>query len=283
MEDRQDAAAKDVGLDAHVQQPADGLGGAAGVKGAQQQVAGKRGLQGGFGGRPIAYFAHHDDLGVLPHEEPQARRKVQPDGRMHLRLRHAADRHFDRIFDRHQAPRTVGSPGDFAEAGVNRGRFAAARGPRHEDSTRRLRQQGLQRREHVGGQAEVVEMLVALRAAEQPHDRPLAVERRIRADPHFHVVLRQPDASFLRTIGLVGQQARQNLQAGDHVAGQRLREGGDGEQNAVDAELQLQMGAGRLEMDVGGAGGSRGGQQRIDAARRVVRMARVKPAKLSGQ
>ena len=103
-------------------------------------------------------------------------------------------------------------------------------------------------------------MLVMLRAAEEPHDRPLAVQRRIRADPHFHVVLRQADASFLRTVGLVGQQARQNLQSGDHVAGKRGGKRGDGQQHAVDAKFQLQVRTGRLQVDVGGAGGAGRGQ-----------------------
>ena len=88
--------------------------------------------------------------------------KVQADRRMHLRLGHAVDRHLDRVFDRHQAPRAAAVPGDFAQAGVDRGGLSAAGRPGNEDRPRRLRHKGSQRRQHVGGQAEVVEMLVAL-------------------------------------------------------------------------------------------------------------------------
>ena len=56
----------DVGLDAHVEEPADDLAGAAGVKGRQDQMAGERGLKGDLGGGLVADLADRDDLGVLP-------------------------------------------------------------------------------------------------------------------------------------------------------------------------------------------------------------------------
>ena len=111
-----------------------------------------------------------------------------------------------------------------------------------------------QRLEHVGRQAEVVETLVALRAAEEPHHRPLAVQGGIGADAHFYVGqvadlsgstwavgnLSYADAAFLRPIGVVGQQPGQNLQPGDDVAGDGRRQRGNRQQHAVDAELQFQ-------------------------------------------
>ena len=202
-EDRQQAAPQHVGLDAHVQQPAQGLDGAAGMERAQQQVAGQRGLQGGLGRGAIADLADHDDLGVLPHEEPQAGGQVQAGRRIDLRLGHAGHGHLDRVFQRDEAAAAAATCADqFAQAGVDGGRLAAAGRPGNEDRAGGLAQQLPQRGAGTSArQAQVVEPLVLARAAEEPHHGPLAVERGKRAQPHFHVAAGHADAAFLRHVG----------------------------------------------------------------------------------
>ena len=73
-------------------------------------------------------------------------------------------------------------------------------------------------------------MLVTLRAAEEPHDRSLAVQRGEGANPHFHVFLRKANAALLRAIGVIGQQPGQDFQPGDDVAGQAGGKAGHGQQ-----------------------------------------------------
>ena len=72
-DDGAQAAADGVGLDAHVEEPADDLAGAAGVERGQDEVAGERGLERDLGGRPVADLADGDDLGVLAEQRLQAR------------------------------------------------------------------------------------------------------------------------------------------------------------------------------------------------------------------
>ena len=59
-------ASDHIGLDPHIQEPADDLAGTAGMKGRQDQVAGEGGLKRDLGGRLVADLADGDHLGVLP-------------------------------------------------------------------------------------------------------------------------------------------------------------------------------------------------------------------------
>ncbi len=135
--------------------------------------------------------------------------------------------------------------------------------------------------QHVVRQSEVVKVLVTLRAAEEPHDRSLAIQRGEGADAHFHVFLRKANAALLRAIGVVGEQPGQDLQPGGDVGGQAGRKAGHRQKHAVEAKFQLQPRAGRLEVNVAGAGGAGGGQRRVDRARGVLRIGRVKAGQLS--
>ena len=56
-------------------------------------------MNGDFGGFTIAYFADHDDIGVLPENRPQSRGKRQVDLGIYLHLAHAEELIFHRIFD----------------------------------------------------------------------------------------------------------------------------------------------------------------------------------------
>ena len=59
-------AADHVGLDPHIEEPADDLAGTAGMKGREDQMAGEGGLKGDLGRRLVADLADRDHLGVLP-------------------------------------------------------------------------------------------------------------------------------------------------------------------------------------------------------------------------
>ena len=253
------------------------------MEGAEQEVAGQRGLQGRVGRGAVAYFADHDDFGVLPHEEPQAVGEVQAGGQMHLRLRHAVDRDLDRVLDGDQAPCAVALPGDLPQTSVDGGGLAASRRPGNEDRAGGFGQQQSQRLQHVVRQPEVVQPLVTLRAAEQPHHRPLAVQRGERANAHLHVVLRQTDAAFLRPVGVVGEQSGQDLETGDNIGGQLRRKHRDGRQHAVHAVLQFQAVAGRLKMDVADSGLPGGSQHRVHAASGIFGIGRIEAGKVLAQ
>jgi len=69
---RAEAAADGVRLDAHVEQAADDLAGAAGVKRGQGQVTGQGGLERDLGRGPVADLADGDDLGILAQQGAQA-------------------------------------------------------------------------------------------------------------------------------------------------------------------------------------------------------------------
>ena len=63
-------------LDAHVLQAGDGRQGVVGVDRREHEVAGQGGAQADLGGLLVAHLADHDDVGVLPQEGPQGRRRT---------------------------------------------------------------------------------------------------------------------------------------------------------------------------------------------------------------
>ena len=78
-EDADDRRADEIGLDADVVQTGDRAGSVVGVQGAEDQVAGEGGLGGELGGFGVADFADHDNVGVLPQQRAQSRRRnVKP-------------------------------------------------------------------------------------------------------------------------------------------------------------------------------------------------------------
>jgi len=94
------SAGEEVGLDAHVEQTTEGTGGAAGVKGAEDEMAGEGGLEESFGGFGIADFADENDFGVLPHEGAEAGGEGEAGLRLYLRLTDAGNGDFDGVFER---------------------------------------------------------------------------------------------------------------------------------------------------------------------------------------
>ena len=75
VENPLDAAGEQVGFDAHFEQPADDAATAAGVQGAEDEMAGEGGLDDDVGGVGVAHFADHDDLGILPEQAASPRAK----------------------------------------------------------------------------------------------------------------------------------------------------------------------------------------------------------------
>ena len=65
-------------LDTHVQQAGDSGGGAVGVQGREDGVAGQRGLHRHLGRLEVADFADHHHVGVLAQEGPQGGGEGQP-------------------------------------------------------------------------------------------------------------------------------------------------------------------------------------------------------------
>ncbi len=223
-------------------------------------MAGQRGLHGRLGRGAVADLAHHDHLGILPHEEPQTGRQIESRGRIDLRLGNARHGDLDGIFQRDEAPRPGGPRGQFAQAGVDGRRLSAAGRPRDENGPRRLAEQLLECRQDVAGQAQIGQPLVLPGAAEEPHDGTFAVERGERAQPHFDVAVAQADAAFLGRIGAIGEQFGLDLQAGDNVGGQCPGDQGQGLEHAVDAEFGIQSFGGGLQVQIAGAGRAAGGQ-----------------------
>ena len=113
-------------LDAHVQEAPEHVDHVIGVNGGEHQVAGKRRLDGDLRGFVVANFAHHDLVRVVAQNRAQAARKGQALLFVHRNLGNAADLIFDGIFNGDDLV-FVGL--DFVDGGVERGRFAAARGP----------------------------------------------------------------------------------------------------------------------------------------------------------
>src|SRR5205823_10213694 len=85
-------------LEAKVEKSGDGAGGVVGVQGGENQVAGKRGLHGDFGGFLIADFADQNRVRVLTQHRAKNPAEGQLDFRFDLTLNDAVDVVFDGVF-----------------------------------------------------------------------------------------------------------------------------------------------------------------------------------------
>ena len=112
-------------FEAQVQQTGDGAGGVVGVQGAEDQVAGERGLHGDFGGFLVADFADQDDVGVLAQHAAQDAGEGQFDFGFDLALDDAVDVVFDGVFGGDEFAAGVV---EFAQGGIERGGFSGAGG-----------------------------------------------------------------------------------------------------------------------------------------------------------
>ena len=90
--------ADQVRVHAQVQQPRHGSGGAVGVKGGKQQVAGHGSVEGDVGRFEVANFTDQEHVGVLAQDRAQAGGKCEPSLVVHLYLGNACQLDFNRIF-----------------------------------------------------------------------------------------------------------------------------------------------------------------------------------------
>ncbi len=70
------------------------------MEGAENEVSRQRRVDGDFRRLVVSDFAYHDDVGVVPQDRAQPRRKSQADGRVDLNLRHAFQLILHRVFNR---------------------------------------------------------------------------------------------------------------------------------------------------------------------------------------
>ncbi len=106
-----------VGLDAHVDKPADHVGHVIRVHRGEHQVSGERRLDGDLRGFVIANFSDHDLVRVVPQNGTQSAGERQPLLFVDGNLRNSADLVFDRIFNRDDF---VFVSFDFVDGGVKR-------------------------------------------------------------------------------------------------------------------------------------------------------------------
>ena len=99
----------------------------AGVEGGNDEMPRQGGAHGDIGGFLVADFAKDKDLRVLTQQVACRLRKGQATSVVDFRLHHAGDDLLDGVFDGNDVASAQFE--EIAEAGVNRGGFAAAAGP----------------------------------------------------------------------------------------------------------------------------------------------------------
>ena len=108
-------------LNAHVGEAGDRTGRVIGVQCGQHQVASHGGLDGNLRGFKIANLTNHDDVGILSQDGAQGFGKGQINFGIDLRLPHACQFIFNRVFHRHDV--AAGSV-QTLERGIQGGGFA---------------------------------------------------------------------------------------------------------------------------------------------------------------
>src|SRR5690606_28034374 len=98
--DRMDGAANGVRRNSHLSEPAESARGVGGVERRDEELAGKRSLDGNGGGFGGANLADEDYFRVLPHERPQPGEEIEAGGLGNLRLGDAGEDDFHGIFER---------------------------------------------------------------------------------------------------------------------------------------------------------------------------------------
>ena len=81
------------------------------------------------------------------------RRQIEAGRQIDLRLGHARQRDFDRIFQRDDAAASLAASGNLTQASIERCRLPAAGRANDQNCPRRLSQQSTQRRLDVGAQS----------------------------------------------------------------------------------------------------------------------------------
>ena len=199
--------------DAHVDEAVDGVGAIAGVEGRHDQLAGERRLQRNLGGRAVAHLADENHFGVEAEQAAEAGRHVESGSKVDLRLGHAVDRDFNRIFERGDAPSAAAGGDNLAQAGISRGGFAAAGRADDEHRPRGCRQipVAAPTGRHPASRAAAI---AASESSPEPSIRstarsPKSVGNVLTRTSTCSTLVENPP--FLRQRGLVREESRQHL------------------------------------------------------------------------
>ena len=259
-------------LHAHVGQPCDGAGRVVGVQRGQHQVARQAGLNGDLRRFRIADFANHHHVRVLPQDGAQRAGKGEFNARVHLRLPHARQVVFDGVFHRHDVAVRRIQP---RQAGVQRGRFAAACGAGHQNDAVRLVYELLKALQHAALHAHGFQREAAFRLVQQAQHRPLAMRAGQGRYAHVDGPRAQPqaDAAILRQALFGNVQLGHDLQAADERGVQRAVGLHHLAQRAVHAKAHAGVALVRLNVNVARAIARGLREQRVEHADdgRVVR------------
>ena len=228
------------------------------MQGAEDKVARERRLNGHLGGSQVAYFTHHDDVRVLPHQRAQAFGKTHVEHGLHLGLVEGRHDHLDGVFNRANVDFLSGQ---LFERGVKRGGLATARGAGDQDDA-------------VGPRDELRPALCVMRTKAQgfdafdgglgvkdAHHHLFAKGCGQGAQAHFHFAARcihcvgalGLDAAIERPALFDHVHAAQELDARGHGVHHTQGDLVDGVQNAVDAKADGAHVTARLQVDVAGA------------------------------
>ncbi len=247
----------------------------------EDQVSGKRRVDRDLRGFLVADFAHHDLVGIVAQDGPQAAREGQPLLFVHRNLRDALDLILHRIFDGDDFVFVVL---DFAQGGIERGGLARTRGSGHQhhavglfDIAPELDQVGIAETDYV--ERKLRELLAHGLFIEHTEHGVLAVDGR--HDRHAEidqaVLVAHAEAAVLGHAALGDIQFRHHLDARNDGGVPVL---GNGRhrvmQNAVDAVFDGYFLIAGLDVNIAGAPFERvenGGIDQLDY-RRDIRIGR---------
>src|SRR5260370_1951067 len=138
-------------------------------------MASEGGANGDVGGRAVEYFANHNHIPILADDVPQSGCKGEADLRIHVDLVDTVHLIFDRVLDGDDL--LVGDVDAFQRR-VERGRFAAAGGPGHEEDAVRQGCVVLHAGEEMRVESQAAQVVkVTGGAVEQTHHDALAIQR----------------------------------------------------------------------------------------------------------
>ncbi len=222
------------------------------MQGAEDEVAGQRGLDGGPRGFFVANLAHHNHVRVLPQQRPQGLRERHPDFRLHLKLVDQRQEVFDRVF--HGAD-VVLHRTDRIERRIERGGLAAAGRPGHQNDAVGGLDVLPERGEHVLGKTEVFEVQRDGAGIEHANHRLFAVGggEGAYAEVDFASLQHHVNAPVLGQTPLADVHGGHDLDAAGDGVQQVLRHFQRFVQAAVDAVAHPHATLGRLDVDVAGA------------------------------
>ena len=164
------------------------------------------------------------------------------------------------------------------QTGVERRRLAAPRGAGDQDRATGFEECVADLAGYGGRIAQFVERRELLVVTKEPQHATLAVEGGEGAHPNLAAVVGALDAALLRHIGLVGQQPRHHLEAGDDRGVCPQRKVSECLEDAVITELHFDAQSRRLHVNVAGADGVGEVEKRVHKLGCVGVLRRAEPA-----